>query len=340
MSRQVELEAIDLRYEDYRLKSASTERILLTSIAERGVEQALQGVFGEAQRPVLLDGFKRLRCARKLGMGVVPFLSIAEDVAGGILTLLRLSNAGSLTLLEQARLVDDLKRSHRMSIAEIASRLERSKAWVVVRLDTLSKMSDEVRREIFAGRFPAYSYLYTLRQFRRLTHGKQSEEDEFVRATSGKQLSTRDIELLARGYFQGGDKVRGQIREGNLGWCLEELKRNWRDASEGAGQWSEIERSVVRDLEMMARATGRLGMRLDSTEIGSPGFFAEAGLLASGVLRRLVPFEAAIRRFYDRCRETPGSGDAVRRGSEHPRDLAQAKAQPKHGSSYREEAGR
>lgn len=310
MSKEVELTALDLRYEDCRLKSASQEKILLTSIAERGIEQALHGVFGgQEERPILLDGFKRLRCARKLGIGVVPFLSIAEDVASGILVLLRVSNSGSLSLLEQARLVDELKSKHGLSAHEIASRLERSKAWVVVRLDTLSKMSAVVREEVFSGRFPAYSYLYTLRQFRRLTHTKQSEEDDFVRAISGQRLSMRDIELLARGYFQGGRKVRTQILEGELGWCLKELRRDYRDASAGAPSWSETERSVVRDLEMLVRGFGRLGIKLESTEIGSAGFFAEAGLLVSGVLRRLMPFEHALRRFYDRCRKAPSNTD-------------------------------
>lgn len=340
MSTQVELTAIDLRYEDFRLKSASQEKLLLNSIASRGIEQALTGILapGDA-RPVLLDGFKRLRCARRLGMGLVPFVALAEDAAGGILALLRLSQAAHLSLLEQARLVDELKRVHQMSIAEISSQLERSKAWVVVRIDTLSKMSVEVRREVFSGRFPAYSYLYTLRQFRRLTHAKQSEEDEFVVAASGKQLSTRDIELLARGYFQGGETIRGQIREGKLGWCLGELKRDWTQASEGAAKWSEIERGTLRDLEMVARAMGRLGLRLDSPELGSSGYFAEAGLLASGVLRRIAQFEAKIRRFYDRCRETSGGNDPTHRGSEYPRDFPEAQAQPQHGPRDLEGAG-
>lgn len=308
MHKQIELAAIDLRFADCRLKSANQEKILLASICERGIEQPLQGIItsndqGDEQRPVLLDGFKRLRCAQKLGIAVVPFLEIAEDVPSGILALLRLSNAGSLTLLEQARLVDELKREHRMSTAEISTRLERSKAWVIVRCEVISKMSPAVCDEVFSGRFPAYSYLYTLRQFRRLTGTKQSEEDEFVRAVSGKGLSTRDIEIVARGYFQGGEAIRAQVREGNIGWCLSELKRDLSADQEGVrGGWTEEERSSVRDLETLMRLLGRLSFRLESLEGSSSVFFAEAGLLASGVLRRWTQCEAVIRRFYDRCR--------------------------------------
>jgi hypothetical protein len=310
--KQVELTAIDLKFADCRLKSVNQEKILLASICERGIEQPLQGIFsntgqGNEHRPVLLDGFKRLRCAQKLGINVVPFLEIAEDEPSGILTLLRVSNARSLTLLEQARLVDELKREYRMNLAEISTRLERSKAWVIVRLDVISKMSPSVRDEVFSGRFPAYSYLYTLRQFRRLTGTKQSEEEEFVRAVSGKGLSTRDIEIVARGYFQGGEVIRAQVRDGNIGWCLSELKRDLAADHDGArGAWSEEERSTIRDLEILMRLLGRLAFRLEGVAGASSGFFAEAGLLASGVLRRWEQSEVVIRRFYDRCRNAGG----------------------------------
>jgi hypothetical protein len=44
MAREVELSALDLRYEDYRLKMAAVEARLLASIARRGIEEPLEGV--------------------------------------------------------------------------------------------------------------------------------------------------------------------------------------------------------------------------------------------------------------------------------------------------------
>jgi predicted transcriptional regulator len=335
MFQSVELRRLDLRYEAYRLRSVHQEKMLLASIAERGIEQPLQGVVEacETAPPVLLDGFKRIRCAKKLGIELIPFVAIGEDLAAGILALLKASNSRSLTLLEQARLVDELKRTHQLSLAEIATRLERSKAWVVVRLDVLSKMSPVARDAVFAGKFPAYSYLYTLRQFRRVNGAKQSDENEFVAAVSGKGLSTRDIECLARGYFQGGSQVREQITQGDLGWCLKELRRDEADISAGVADWTERERGVARDLEIVGRAMGRLTLRLgELMSDGSPGFISEAGLLAGGVSRRLGPFEAVIRRFYDRYRKTPGDSDAPCAGSQPARNLSQAAAEPKYGA--------
>ena len=65
MATEVELASLDLRYESFRLKAPAVEERLLGSIAQRGIEEPLEGVEVQ-ERGVLLNGFKRYRCARKL----------------------------------------------------------------------------------------------------------------------------------------------------------------------------------------------------------------------------------------------------------------------------------
>jgi len=77
MSETVELSELDLRYEGYRLRDDAREARLLASILERGIERPLHGVGPPGGRQLLLDGFKRLRCAKKLGLSCVPYMSIA-----------------------------------------------------------------------------------------------------------------------------------------------------------------------------------------------------------------------------------------------------------------------
>jgi len=43
MSESVELSSLDLRYEGYRLRDDAREARLLASIAERGIDEPLQG---------------------------------------------------------------------------------------------------------------------------------------------------------------------------------------------------------------------------------------------------------------------------------------------------------
>ena len=217
MVEEVEICTLDLRYESYRMKSRAAEKALLASIAENGIRDPLQGVNVNDER-ILLDGFKRHRCAKRLGIGMAPYHSLGSDEAFGIMELLRISNARSLSILEQAKLIDELGTVHEMPNREIARFLERSTAWVSVRTGIIREMSAYVLEKIFAGEFPTYSYMYTLRRFMRINGISKEEIDEFVRAVSGKHVSVRDIELLAHGYFTGSEDFRRQVRSGNISW--------------------------------------------------------------------------------------------------------------------------
>ena len=78
MAKDVELSSLDLRYEDYRMKNAALEERLLASIAQRGIEEPLEGVQLQ-DASSLLKGFKRYHCARKLQLRSVPYASLGDD---------------------------------------------------------------------------------------------------------------------------------------------------------------------------------------------------------------------------------------------------------------------
>jgi len=63
MVERVETFSLDKRYEGYRIRSAGAEKTLLFSIAAHGIREPLAGV-GRCGERILLDGFKRLRCAK------------------------------------------------------------------------------------------------------------------------------------------------------------------------------------------------------------------------------------------------------------------------------------
>jgi hypothetical protein len=129
MVQNVELGSFDLRYESYRLRNKGAEKALLGLILEYGIRDPLEGIDVEGGR-ILLNGFKRYRCARRLGIEIVPYTSLGTDEVMGIIHFLRLANAKSLNILEQAKLIDDLYKVHKMSVLEIARSLERGKSWV------------------------------------------------------------------------------------------------------------------------------------------------------------------------------------------------------------------
>ena len=299
MVDQVEISSFNLRYEDCRLKSPQTEKVLLTSILERGVRDPLQGVDVDGRR-ILLDGFKRYRCAKKLHIEIVPYRSLGQDEVCGIIDLIRFSNVKSLGILEQARLIDALKTGHRMSHSDIAALLEKSRSWVSMRSGVIREMSEYVKKKVFAGEFPAYSFMYTLRRFIRMNTVKISEIEEFVRSVAGKHLSIRDIDLLAKGYFKGSDELRAQINSGNLSWGLRRLKH---DATMG-NALSEREQNMLKALEIIARYIQRFMAQENDTRPLSNTFAAQANILSGGIIELFDAFKTAMRAFHDRTGQT------------------------------------
>jgi hypothetical protein len=278
------------------MKHAGAEKALLASMVEHGIREPLQGVDSGKVR-ILLNGFKRYRCARKLGLGMVPYVSLGCDEAFGIIQLIRIANSRSLGMLEQARLIDELRNVHGMSVPEIARLLERSNGWVSMRIGILREMSAFVLDKIFNGDFPVYAYMYTLRRFIRMNGAGKKDVDEFVRAVSGKHLSIRDIELLAEGYFRGSNEFREQIQKGDIRWGLNLLKQPARCD----GGCTEAERKTLRDLEVTQKYMQRVTCRVKDKRYGSKGFYAQAHLISGGILRCLELFSTAIKEFHDQC---------------------------------------
>ncbi len=299
MVDEVEISSLDLRYEGFRMKSPGAEKALLVSILEKGIRAPLQGVDTKGAR-IVLDGFKRLRCAHKLGISMAPYVSMGADEVLGIIELIRVSNAKSLCILEQARFVDELKNVHKMSTVEISHLLERSKAWVSVRTGIIHEMSDYVLDQIFRGRFPVYAYMYTLRPFMRINGVQTDDVNEFVRSVSGKNLSIRAIELLANGYFRGSEALREQIKNGHITWALGRLKES-RTAPSGC---SQIESTMIRDLEIVSKYMQRVSAKTKHPTYKSNAFFAQANVLTGGILRQSDSFVKAMRAFHDQTGQT------------------------------------
>jgi len=302
MANEVELGSLDLRYESFRLKAPAVERRLLAAIAQRGIEEPLEGVdlpagqAGVQQTKVLLNGFKRYRCARQLRLATVPYSSLGQDEAAAILELLRAANDRALSILEQAAFIDELKSARGLSVADIAAELSRSKAWVSVRLGLIGQMSAPVRRQLFAGAFPVYCYMYTLRPFMRLNGEGAPQVEEFVAAVGGKGLSVRDIEQLAHGFFRGPESFREEIRQGHLALPLERM----RQMPQSPDACSEFERVLLGDLEITQKYMQRVMGKSQDDRLKSRAFHAQSHLLTAGILSRSRAFFHTLRQLHDR----------------------------------------
>ena len=295
MANEVDLGSLDLRYESFRLKQPALEERLLSSMLQRGIEEPLEGVEVK-QAKVLLNGFKRYRCARKLRLATVPYSSLGQDEAAAILSLLKLSNNRTLGILEQAAFIAELKNVRRMNVAEIAAELSRSKSWVTMRLGLMAELSAGVRQQLFTGAFPVYSYMYLIRQFMRMNGVKADEIERFVLATSGHGLSVREVEQLAHGFFRGPESFRQEILKGNLALPLERM----RQVPQSADGCSEFERVLLGDLELTQKYMQRVMGKSQDPRLKSRAFHAQGHLLTAGILSRSRAFFHTLRQLHYR----------------------------------------
>jgi hypothetical protein len=326
MSQIVERSSLDLRYEGHRLRDDAHEARVLASIVERGIERPLEGMDTPAGR-FLLNGFKRVRSAKKLGLDSVPYVSLGEDEALGILSLMRTATDKALSLLEQARFIGELLTVHGLSLPEIAEKLSRSKGWVSMRKQLLEAMSPAIQELLFRGAFPVYCYLYTLRPFRRMNGVSQEVIERFMKAVAGQRRSVREMELLAQAYFLGPASLREAIEAGKLSWSLEQLK----SVPEDRAGCNEFERLLLGDLDSLQRLQQRVMLKCEDPRLQSRAFFAQANLLAGGLLSQGELFQERMRAFYDRsghtkCHLSDASGRDVPAS-----DQPAIPAQPPHG---------
>lgn len=131
---------------------------------ERDTQDPLEVVESDCKtRYVLIDGFKRYRCARKLSKLIIPVRCIAPDVTGVLVSFLRRSIHKGVSTIEEAAVVEELHKRCGMSIYDIAHHTGRSPAWVSMRLNMLDGISDVIRRKIISGAFPARAVCTGLR---------------------------------------------------------------------------------------------------------------------------------------------------------------------------------
>jgi hypothetical protein len=322
MMETLELNRLDLRLEHTRTRNNAVEQALLQSIARSGILDPLH-VAGDAlgQEYILLDGFKRYRCALKLGIGMAPAECIAVDLAAGILTVIRRGDYDKgITTLEQAALIEELHKRCGLTIYDIALQLDRSPSWVSMRLGMIEELSDLVREKIMSGAFPARAYLYGIKGFTRVNNVASQRVDAFVAAVSGKGLSTRELFVLSRAYFTGGTTIERLISEGDARRALALLCVD-PEGDEDPGL-CERERLFIKDLAATSACMNRIIGNAVYESDGTASFKQYVNLWSRTILKHLEKFKAVIHELYYRSEPASRGADHVPAGCRPQGDSA------------------
>ena len=152
---EVELHQLLLRYERLRKHHPRAERTLLASLAEIG-QQTPVVVVAEAERFVLIDGYKRVRALRRLAHDVVLVTRWELEEVEALL-LERGLRRGSEDALDQAWLLGQLQERFGYSLEELARRFEHNKSWVSGRLALIQTLPESIQEQVRLGALSAHA---------------------------------------------------------------------------------------------------------------------------------------------------------------------------------------
>jgi hypothetical protein len=292
----IELADIDIRFEHCHLHDPKEEERLMVSLM-KGIKRPLLCI-KEGATSVLIDGFKRYRCADKLNISPVNVEFVAGSAADGFMELMCRSTEYKLTILEEARMISELKDLGDYTLNEIAQRVSRSRSWVSMRMHILSEMNDKVLAKIFKGSFPAYSWMTSVRP--RMNSSKLGIDGamEFIEHVSDKGHSHRDLDQLAWAYFEGSDGMREQIQGGKSDWLLKKLKETDHSSEES---FLPFEKDFLKNLNISSSTMGKIARYASDERLSKKAFFAQAHIVTGGILGMVDIFKQEVEKLHDRC---------------------------------------
>ncbi len=240
LSMDAEWQGLDLRNQVLRRAEPWAESRLCASLLQVG-QQAPIAVVGSAPF-IVVDGFKRVRCLKRLGRDAVRVLRWDVDEAEALIMQEQLGNKRSA--LEEGWLLRELRDRLELNEEEAGKRLGRSKSWVSRRLSLVEILPQEIQTLVQEGKLQAYAAMKSLVPLARANH---EHALKLGQSAAQQGWSTRQVAELYRVYLASSEKSRAYLME-HLELALKAR--------------SEVAREEAPELLRDAHAMAALGFRL------------------------------------------------------------------------------
>ncbi len=144
---------LDLRLQSLRSCPESAVNALVESLQRHG--QLTPLVVAEDRTSVLLvDGFKRLRAAQRLGLETLKVMVLPHQGALMKSHMYLLNRKNGFSLVEEALLIRELVKVDGLKQVEVAALLERHKSWVCRRLEMIDSLLPALVADIQCALLP------------------------------------------------------------------------------------------------------------------------------------------------------------------------------------------
>jgi ParB family transcriptional regulator, chromosome partitioning protein len=251
---QLEFHQLDRRWEHLRVRHPARQRRLLASLADVGQQTPIVvvEVEGQADRYVVIDGYKRIAALEQLGRDTVEAVAWPMKEAAAVLLDRSLRLSEHETALEVGWLLAELEQRFSYGLDELARRFDRSVSWVSRRLALVEVLPETIQQQVREGKILAQVALKYL-----VPVARQSLADcqRMAAIFAQYHCEAREADQLYAAWRKGSPAVRKRILDDP-----ELFFKTQRQAQEKALAGTGAE--LLRDLEMVMAIVNRAQRRL------------------------------------------------------------------------------
>jgi ParB family chromosome partitioning protein len=254
---QLEFHQLDRRWEHLRVRHPARQRRLLASLAEAGQQTPIVVVAseGQADRYLVIDGYKRLAALQQLGRDTVQAVVWPMSEAEALVLDRSLRWSEHETALEQAWLLAELEQRYGYGLEELARRFDRSTSWVSRRLALVDLLPEAIQQQVREGRISAHVAMKFLVPVARVS---LEDCERMAAAFAQHPCDTRQAGQLYAAWRDGSPLTRQRLLD------QPELffKAQWQAEAQASATPAA---ALLRDLEMAAAIVNRAQRRLAGT---------------------------------------------------------------------------
>jgi ParB-like chromosome segregation protein Spo0J len=275
----LECRALVLRYVGLRIRDAGAEARLAALMAEAGQTSPVIVVHDADGRPVLLDGYRRVRALGQLGNDTVIAIGLGLSEADGLVYCHRQETSRRRSVVEEGWLVREL-HGQGPTLRAIGVALGRTSSWVSRRMALVSALPESAEEAVRSGWVPPHAAMKSLVP---LARAHRAHCEQLVAALGDGRVTTRQMAHLYAAWRAGDGEQRERIvgaprlflraaeaaspeAGDELGWLLQKLGVAG-EALTRAGESLERAASVDATVVMSARvrrATRRIQTAWDA----------------------------------------------------------------------------
>lgn len=203
----IERRTLVMPYGHLRIRDAAAEGRLSASMAEVGQRSPVVVVHDVERRPVLIDGYRRVRVIERLGQDTVVAITLGLSEADALVYCHRQETSRRRSAVEEGWLLREL-HGQGPTLEAIGEALGRSRSWVSRRMALVSTLPKSAEEAVRCGRVSPHGAMKSLVP---LARANKTDCERMVRALGDARISTRQTAQLYKAWRTGDAEQRERI---------------------------------------------------------------------------------------------------------------------------------